>query len=114
MLSSIKMEVLRSLSRKPMRLDELACDIWIRLEKSPNPNPFEAPDEIRIRATLKRLLKDGSVVKIRRGVYDLSEDSRYELFRGEMIERCINEPHDSTSEVTSVGFHDGRFIVEKL
>jgi hypothetical protein len=95
MLTIVRTEVFRSLSRKPMRLDEVEFDIWIRLEESPNPNPFAAPEGLRIKATLNQLLKDGSVIKPERGVYALSNDSRYEWFREAVIALCANEPDDS-------------------
>src|SRR5471030_2507084 len=80
-LNSLRLEVLRSLSEKPMKPTELCCDIWLRLEQAFDPNPYKAGDQIRVKAMLNRLVKDGGGVKLRRGVYALSDDSRYELFR---------------------------------
>jgi hypothetical protein len=97
------MEVLRSLRLKPMTPNGLCCDIWIRLEQAPDPNPFKPGDDIRIKAMLNRLVKDGTVVKIRRGVYALSEDSRYESFRDSLMALCSTEPDDTASVTASVG-----------
>ena len=94
---SIRMEVLISLSKKPMAPNEVACDVWLRLEEASDANPFTTSEYIPIRATLNRLFKEGSVVRLRRGVYALSEDSRYELFRDAMMALCENEPVDTAS-----------------
>ena len=92
----VRMEVLRSLSQKPMRPKELAFDIWSRLEQTASVNPFKTT-AARFSSTLNRLLNDGCIVRLRRGVYALSEDSRYELFRDSMMALCTNEPEDTAS-----------------
>jgi hypothetical protein len=102
-LNSLRLEVLRSLSEKPMKPTELCCDIWLRLEQAFDPNPYKAGDQIRVKAMLNRLVKDGGGVKLRRGVYALSDDSRYELFRDSMMRLCTNEPDDTASVTASVG-----------
>jgi hypothetical protein len=102
-LNSIRLEVLRSLSRKPMKPTELCSDIWLRLEQAFDPNPYKAGDQIRVKAMLNRLVKDGTVVKLRRGVYALSEDSRFELFRELMMALCTNEPEDTAFVTVSPG-----------
>ena len=84
-----------------MRPNQLACDIWLRLDQGCSPNPFKTSEYIPIRSTLNGMLKDGSVVKLRRGVYSLSEDSRFELFRELMMALCTNEPED-TAFLTAV------------
>ena len=96
-MENIKMEILRSLSRKPTTPNQLAFDIWLRLKESYNPNSFKAGDDIKVKQTLKRLFKDGSVVKLRRGIYALSDDARHELFRDSMMALCMNEPEDTAS-----------------
>ena len=102
-LNCIRMEVHRSLRLKPMTPNGLCCDIWIRLEEGPDPNPFKPGDDIRVKAMLNRLVKDGTVVKIRRGVYALSEESRYDLFRDSMMVLCENEPPDTAFVAASAG-----------
>ena len=102
-MDNIRLEILRSLSQIPMRPNQLACDLWLRLDQGRGPNPFKTSEYIPIRSTLNGMLKDGSVVKLRRGVYALSEDSRYELFRDSMMALCTNEPEDTAFVAASDG-----------
>jgi hypothetical protein len=88
MSSRMRTEVLYSLNEKPMGPNQLACHVWSRLDEAPGLNPFKTSEYIPIRATLKRLLEDGSVVRLRRGVYALSQDSQYDLFREAALKLC--------------------------
>ena len=86
---------MRSLHRKAMTPTELACDIWLRLDEAPDANPFETSEYIPLRSTLNAMFKEGSVVKLRRGVYALSDDARYDVFRESTMALCTNEPGDA-------------------
>jgi hypothetical protein len=85
-----------------MRPKEVAFDIWLRLEQTASVNPFKTT-AARFNSTLNRLLKDGSIVRLRRGVYALSEDSQFEVFRESMMADCRTDPQDTAFVTASVG-----------
>jgi hypothetical protein len=88
----IEWEVLRCLCVESLQPNRLSCRIWLSLEVGPDPNPFKSSREIPARAVLKKLLKNGVVVKNRRGFCSLANRFwSYRVFRERVLAACAKD-----------------------